>query len=289
MLIRFGYDISVGCAQPTHFLTRMAVRPERRADFVDAEDIRLTPDVPFETFEDSFGNICLRFTAPAGETRIRCTGLIHDHGEAEPVVPHAGETPIEQLPADVLQYLLPSRYCESDSLAPFAWDRFGHLPQGWARVQAICDFANGQIKFDYQKASATRTAQGAITDGYGVCRDFAHTAVALCRAMSIPARYVNGYLGDIGVPYGGPMDFSAWFEAYLDGQWYAFDARHNTPRIGRINIAVGRDAADVAMLHSFGPHDLHDFLIVCEDAENPATPPAGSTAPSPHAAPPSQA
>ncbi|WP_045387420.1 transglutaminase family protein [Falsirhodobacter sp. alg1] len=269
MRIRFGYDISVGCEQPTHFVTRMALRTERQDDLVQDEIIELSEGVTASEFRDSFGNLCLRFTAPEGETRIRCDGLIHDTGRHEPVPADAEEVPISDLPDDVLQFLLPSRYCESDSLMPFAWEAFGHLPPGYARVQAICDYVHGAITFDYQRASATRTAQGAIDDGYGVCRDFAHTAVALCRAMSIPARYVNGYLGDIGVPYAGAMDFSAWFEVYLGGKWYAFDARHNTPRIGRINIAIGRDAADVAMLHSFGTHELLNFTVVCEEEAQP--------------------
>lgn len=265
MLIRIGYDITVACAHPTHFVTRMALRPERRGDLVEDEAIELSEGLPSHPFVDGFGNHCLRFTAPAGETRIKGTGLVRDSGEPDVVAPNAGETPFEQLPDDVLPFLLPSRYCESDSLMNIAWEMFGHLPRGWARVQAVCDHVHGRIKFDYQKASATRTAQGALSDGYGVCRDYAHTAIALCRALSIPARYVNGYLGDIGVPYAGAMDFSAWFEVWLDGRWYAFDARHNIPRIGRINIAVGRDAADVAMLHSFGRHDLPIFTVVCEE------------------------
>lgn len=264
MRIRFGYDIAITCAEPTHVVTRMSLRPERRSDLVQDEVIEVSPSIPVQEFADSFGNHCLRFTAPAGETRIRGDGLIRDHGHPDPVA-HVGETDVQNLPHEVLQFLLPSRYCESDSLAPFAWDAFGHLPRGWARVQAVCDHAHEQIRFDYQTASAFRTAQGALNEGQGVCRDFAHTAIALCRALSIPARYVNGYLGDIGVPEGGPMDFSAWFEVYLDGQWYAFDARHNTPRIGRINIAIGRDAADVAMLHSFGPHELSTFTVVCHE------------------------
>jgi len=265
MLIRFGYDITVGCARPTHFVARMGIRPEQRPDLAQDEVIELSGGGPSQPFIDSFGNNCLRFTAAAGQTRIRGDGLIRNNGAADAVPVDAREVPIADLPTDVLQYLLPSRYCESDSLAPFAWEAFGHLPAGHARVAAVCDYVHEQIRFDYMTASATRTAQGAIADGCGVCRDFAHTAVALCRALSIPARYVNGYLGDIGVPVGGPMDFSAWFEAYLDGRWYAFDARHNVPRIGRINIAIGRDAADVAMLHSFGPHDLINFTVVCHE------------------------
>ncbi|WP_128253324.1 transglutaminase-like domain-containing protein [Falsirhodobacter deserti] len=265
MRIRFGFDIAVACAQPTHFLACMSVRPERHKDLHGEEIVEVSGGIPVTPFLDAFGNRCLRFTAPAGETRIRGEGLMRDHGFADPVHADAGEVPIANIPSGLLQFLLPSRYCESDSLAAFAWENFGHLPPGWSRVQAICDYVHQRVRFDYYSASATRTAQGALHEGQGVCRDFAHSAIALCRALSIPARYVNGYLGDIGVPAGGPMDFSAWFEVWLDGNWYPFDARHNIPRIGRINIAVGRDAADVAMLHSFGPHDLRTFTVICHE------------------------
>lgn len=265
MLIRFGYDITINCPQPTAVVTRMGLRNEHRATLVQDEVIELIPNLPAHHFTDEFGNRCMRLLAPAGDIRFRGDGLLQDDGLPDEVNLAAGETPISELPDDVMRFLLPSRYCESDALGGFAWETFGAFAPGWARVQAICDHAHAQIAFDYQKASATRTAASALQDREGVCRDFAHTAVALCRAMSIPARYVNGYLGDIGVPIGGPMDFSAWFEAFLDGRWYTFDARHNVPRIGRIRIAVGRDAADVAMIHSFGPHVLKSFTVVCEE------------------------
>lgn len=264
MLIRFGYDITITCPQPTAVVTRMGLRPERLGDLVQEEVVEITPRLPMHEFSDSFGNRAMRMLAPAGDLRIRGDGLIRDDGQPDPVA-FASETPIHELPDDVMQFLLPSRYCESDALGALAWQMFGQIPPGWARVQAICDHAHASIVFDYQRASSTRTAASALQEGTGVCRDFAHTAIALCRAMSIPARYVNGYLGDIGVPVGGPMDFSAWFEVWLGGRWYAFDARHNVPRIGRINIAVGRDAADVAMIHSFGPHTLKSFTVVCEE------------------------
>ncbi|MDH2327262.1 transglutaminase family protein [Cereibacter sp. SYSU M97828] len=265
MFIRFGYDITISCPQETTLVSRMAIRDERRPDLAQDEVIELSPGARRHEFVDGFGNRCLRIVAPPGDLRLRGDGLIRDDGFPDLVEPGAGETPIHQLPDDVMQFLLPSRYCESDELGNLAWSLFGHLPPGWARVQAICDHVNAGIAFNYQNASSFRTATGALRDGTGVCRDFAHTAIALCRAMSIPARYVNGYLGDIGVPYGGPMDFSAWFEAFLDGRWYAFDARHNVPRIGRIDIAYGRDAADVAMIHSFGPHLLKNFTVVCDE------------------------
>jgi transglutaminase-like putative cysteine protease len=187
----------------------------------------------------------------------------------------ARETPVAELPDDVLVYLLGSRYCETDHLSNIAWQLFGHLPPGWVRVQAIVDYVNSRLSFGYGYARATRTAAQAHEERVGVCRDFAHLAITLCRCMNIPARYVNGYLGDIGVPADpAPMDFSAWTEVFLDGKWYTFDARHNVPRIGRVVIARGRDATDVPLLHSFGAHRLSLFKVwTYEQESHPATPP----------------
>ena len=261
MLIRFGYDISVSCAQDTPMVCLMSVRDERRDDVRSQSGLITTPAVPVTTYRDLFGNTCRRFVAPVGLFSLRSDSTIISPPDLDAVALTTPETAIAALPDDCLLYLLGSRYCETDKLSQTAWDLFGTTPRGWARVQAICDYVHGHIQFDYMQARATRTAWEAWQEGVGVCRDYAHLAVAFCRCMNIPARYVNGYLGDIGVPITGPMDFAAWIEVYLDGQWYTFDPRNNKPRIGRIVVAYGRDAADVPLIHSFGPHILRTFQV----------------------------
>ncbi len=269
MLIRYGYDIAVSCPQATPMITMMTLRDERRDDLRRQGGFVTTPPVPTTVYRDLFGNTCRRFVAPAGIFRIRSDSTILSDGQPDPVHPTARETPISYLPDDTLMYLLGSRYCETDRLSQLAWDMFGATAPGWARVQAICDRVNSHIRFDYQQARATRTAFDAWQEGIGVCRDFAHLAIAFCRCMNIPARYVNGYLGDIGVPVTGPMDFSAWMEVFLDGQWHTFDPRNNKRRIGRIMVAYGRDAADVPLIHSFGPHLLQNFLVWTDEVPEP--------------------
>jgi transglutaminase-like putative cysteine protease len=172
--------------------------------------------------------------------------------------------PVAELPNDLLRFLLSSRYCEVDLFTSIAFKLFGQVEPGWGRVQAICDWVHNHISFDYQQARPTKSAMNVYNEKVGVCRDFQHLAITLCRAMNIPARYASGYLGDIGVPLRLPMDFSAWFEAWLDGRWWAFDARNNIPRIGRVLMATGRDAADVALTTSFGQADLRHFFVVTE-------------------------
>ena len=270
MLIRFGYDISVTCAQDTPMVCMMSVRDERRDDLRSQTGLITAPDVAVTTYRDLFGNTCRRFVAPAGVFSLRSDATIISAPDPDAVALTTPETAIAALPDACLMYLLGSRYCETDKLSQSAWDMFGTTPTGWARVQAICDYVHGHIRFDYMQARATRTAWEAWQEGVGVCRDFAHLAVALCRCMNIPARYVNGYLGDIGVPITGPMDFAAWMEVYLDGQWYAFDPRNNKPRIGRIVVAYGRDAADVPLIHSFGPHVLRSFQVWTDEVKDPA-------------------
>ncbi|MCE6951440.1 transglutaminase family protein [Cereibacter sphaeroides] len=267
MLIRFGYEISVNCAVETPMISLLEIRDERRSDLRAPEVITTTPQVPMVLYHDMFGNTCRRFVAPAGDLTISGDGIIADSGLPDPEDWDAQETPIAQLPDDALVYLLGSRYCETDRISQIAWDMFGGLAPGWGRVQAISDFVHGHIRFDYQNARSTRTAYEAWEEGTGVCRDFTHLGIAFCRALNIPARYVNGYLGDIGVPIGGPMDFSAWMEAFVGGRWHAFDPRNNQRRIGRIVVARGRDAADVPLLHSFGPHVLTGFTVRCDEVE----------------------
>lgn len=269
MLIRFGYDVILSCAQDTPLICLLALRDERLADLHRQSPVETFPQVPVSTYHDLFGNTCMRMLAPAGSFRIRHDCVIRDSGMPDPQDPSAAEVPIHQLPDDTLIYLLGSRYCETDQLSQTAWNLFGETPPGWARVQAICDFVNGHIRFNYQNARVTRTAADAFAEQTGVCRDFAHLAIAFCRCMNIPARYVNGYLGDIGVPVVDPMDYAAWIEVYLGGRWITFDPRNNRPRIGRTKVAHGRDAADVPLIHSFGPHALTRFTVWCYDLATP--------------------
>ncbi len=243
-------------------LLQLNVHPSREADLVSPDVVRVTPDLPMESYIDEFGNKVTWVEAPPGLVTFANDFSIRDSGEPDETPEDAPLTPVKELPSEALVFLLPSRYCDSDVLANFAWGQFAGVGGGGKLVQAICDFAHDRIRFDYQLASPFRTASDGLRDGVGVCRDFAHLAIALCRAMNIPARYCTGYLGDIGVPPDpAPMDFSAWFEVFLNGRWYTFDARHNVPRIGRIVMARGRDAADVALSMSFGSAPLQRFEV----------------------------
>jgi transglutaminase-like putative cysteine protease len=267
MKIRAGYDIAYECPQPTPMLLMLSVHPSRTADLITPERLQLDPAVPANPYRDGFGNICHVIQAPAGRITLSADFLIGDSGVPDDVAPGAKQLPLEKLPVDTLVYLLGSRYCETDRFTKLAWSMFGHLAKGWPLVQAICDYVHDQIEFGYQHANPTKTAWHTYAERRGVCRDFAHLAITLCRCMNIPARYCTGYLGDIGVPpEPTPMDFSAWFEAYLGDRWYTFDARHNTPRIGRILMARGRDATDVAISTSFGPCTLADFKVMTDEA-----------------------
>ena len=262
MKIRVGCDITFTCAAPTPMVLMLNVHPSRAGDLLAPDLVRVAPIRPLSTYTDMFGNLCCRLVAPAGDIRVMTDTIVVDSGKPDDVNWEARQHPIGELPHDTLIYLMASRYCESDRLADFAWKQFGSTPEGWARVQAIVDFVHNHIAFDYMKARVTKSAHDAFEERAGVCRDFAHLAVALCRAMNIPARYATGYLGDIGVPFDpAPMDYSAWFEVYLGGRWYTFDARHNVPRIGRVVIARGRDAADVAIATTFGFNQLKNFTV----------------------------
>ncbi len=267
LLIRIGYDMTVECRQDTPLICLLSLRDERRADLHRDEEVILTPNVPSSLYHDLFGNLCRRMVAPAAAFRIWGDAIVSDSGLPDQVDIHAQETPIALLPDETLLYLVGSRYCETDRLSQTAWDMFGDVQPGWARVQAICDFVHRHIGFDYQNARFTRTAFDALQERTGVCRDFAHLAIALIRCMNVPARYVNGYLSDIGAQQGRAMDFCAWIEVYMDGRWITFDPRNNTPRIGRIKVSQGRDAADVPLIHSFGPHLLQDFRVWCYEVD----------------------
>ncbi len=268
MLINYGCEITVTVAKPTPLICLLDVHPERSRDVVTETPFRSTPALASAVYLDGFGNRCRRLIAPAGDITLHLEGTILDSGTHDPVALNACEVPVERLPHDTLVFLLGSRYCETDRLSQIAWDYFGDLPPGWTRVQAISDFVHAHLTFGYQHARATRSALEAFEERIGVCRDFAHLMIAFCRCLNIPARYVNGYLGDIGVPPDpAPMDFSAWVEVYLDQRWYTFDPRHNASRIGRIVVARGRDATDVALINSFGPHILKRFEVWTDEAQ----------------------
>jgi transglutaminase-like putative cysteine protease len=267
MLIRVGFDIQFEIPSPVAVIALFHVHPSRQLDLREPDEPFIRPGVPFEEYEDSFGNLCTRFVAPAGLLQLLHSTLLEDSGEPDAVNLNARQLPIEDLPPDMLRYLLPSRYCEVDRFLDTACNLFGNTPSGWQRVQAICDWVQANVTFGYHFASPTKTALDVYADRCGVCRDFQHLAITLCRCMNIPARYATGYLGDIGVPPNPPMDFSAWFEAYLEGRWWTFDARNNTPRIGRVLMATGRDAADVAITTSFGTSWLTNFTVITDEAE----------------------
>ena len=264
MHIRVGYDIVHECAGPTPMMLMLNLRPERQVDLVTPETLRIDPPVPARQYADRFGNICTRIVAPAGPIRLTADFIVSDDGLPDRPGTDAIQHPVDELPSEMLVFLLGSRYCETDRLMEPAWAMFGGIAPGWARVEAIVQWVNGRITFGYHNARNTRSAWEGFNEGVGVCRDFAHLAVTLCRCMNIPARYCTGWLPDIGVPVELPMDFSAWFEVYLGGRWHTADARHAGPRIGRILMAHGRDATDTAISTAFGPNVLTRFDVIGE-------------------------
>jgi len=266
MLIRLGYDIEFNLPQSVALVALLNVHPSREADLREPDQLHIEPQVRADQYVDRFGNRCTRFLAPQGRLRLWNSTLIQDSGNQDQVNFMARQHPVQELPFDHLTYLMNSRYCEVDRLSNIATELFGNTAPGWGRVQAIVNWVHSRVQFGYQFARATRTALDVYTERVGVCRDFQHLAIAFCRCMHIPARYATGYLGDIGVPISAaPMDFSAWFEVYLEGNWWTFDARHNTPRVGRVLMATGRDAADVAMTTSFGMAELAKFIVVTSE------------------------
>jgi transglutaminase-like putative cysteine protease len=263
--IKIGFDIEFELIGPTPMILMLYVHPSRQKDLLAEEKIVIEPNVPLHDFTDLYGNRCTRIVAPAGNIRMTLETMIEDSGLPDAQAPTATQANIEDLPDDVLPFLLTSRYCEVDKLSDIAWQLFGKTQPGWPRAQAICDWVHSHITFNYQHADPTKSAFDVYNDGRGVCRDFSHLALTFMRCMNIPARYVTGYMGDIGVPVVLPMDFSGWFQPYLGGRWYTFDARHNVPRIGRIVMAVGRDAADVALTTNFGRAILKKFFIISDE------------------------
>lgn len=261
MYIRTGFEIAIACTVETPLLLALSLHSTYDNRIIGSDRIRIEPEVPMDEYIDSFGNRRTRLVAPVGSLGIWSDCIVEDSGLPDLYDWNAKQREIAELPSETLMYLSASRYCETDELVERAWALFGETPPGWARVQAICNWVHNHLTFGYHFGRPTKTAVEAMRERTGVCRDFAHLSIALCRAMNIPARYASGYLGDIGVPPSGAGDFSAWFEAYLGGRWYTFDARHNTPRIGRVLMVRGHDAADVAMITSFGSYDLELFRV----------------------------
>jgi len=266
MQIRLGYELVYDCPQPTPMLLMLNIHHAHVADIVVPDRLATDPNLPIHGYRDGFGNWCNRMVAPVGRTRLSANAIVNNDGKPDRVAVDAQQHDVPDLPDEALVFLLGSRYCETDRLSDIAWSLFGGTAPGWPRVQAVCDHVHRHIAFGYEHARASRTAWEAFCDRTGVCRDYAHLAVAFCRCLNIPARYCTGYLPDIGVPASdAPMDFAAWFDVYLGGEWYTFDARNNTPRIGRVLMARGRDAADVAITTTFGPNTLQSFAVVAEE------------------------
>ncbi len=268
MLIRFGFEIEVNCAAPVPMLLALSTHTNLEGRLIGMDHVRAPQECGARRYVDRFGNWITRVVTPSGTTRLWSDCVVDFEGHTDPQEPWAIQHRIADLPDDVLNHLLASRYCDSDNLITQAWSLFGHTPEGWERVVAITGFVHKHVTFGYQFGRANKTASDVFREKTGVCRDFAHLAIALCRAMNIPARYASGYLGDIGVPYSGPGDFCAWFEVYLGGRWYTFDARYNTPRAGRILMVRGADAADVAMITSFGGYQLTYFKVWTDQIED---------------------
>lgn len=272
MQIRVGYEIIYHFPRETPMILMVHIHYSRVSDIVIPDHLTTDPLVPVTSHRDAFGNWCSRIVAPAGRIRLSSTAVIADTGKEEAQVARAEQHEVRDLPEETLVFLLGSRYCETDLLSEAAWTLFAQTPPGWKRVQAICDYVHSLIVFGYEDARSTKTAWEAFNERKGVCRDYAHLAIAFCRCMNIPARYCTGYLGDMGTlpPY-GVMDFAAWIEVYLGGAWHTFDPRNNVPRIGRALIARGRDAADVAIATTFGPNTLESFKVWTDEVEAGAT------------------
>jgi transglutaminase-like putative cysteine protease len=268
MLVKSEFDIEFHLPMPTPMVALLHLHPslepkvragnELKVEHIDQET---KTDVPLSEYQDVFGNRCSRFVTPAGAIRLSGASVVEMEGLADPINAYAQQAPVEDLPSEVLQYLLASRYCEVDKFGPISQDLFGWMTPGWTKASAIRDWVHEKVMFDYKTARPTKTAMDVFAERIGVCRDYQHLAITLSRSQNIPARYVTGYLGDIRWPYSGPGDFSAWYEVFLDGRWMTMDARHNEPRIGRVLMAVGRDAADVAITTSFGNAILTNFYV----------------------------
>jgi len=266
MQFRIGYELVYNFPQPTPIILVVNIHDSRTSDLAVTDRLRVEPAIPVHGYLDIFGNHCHRVLAPAGRLRLTADAIVNDSGQPDLPVPSSLQHSVEDLPDETLRFLLGSRYCETDLLSETAWQLFGGTAPGYARVQAICDYVHNHIRFNYQNARSTRSAAEAFREGTGVCRDYAHLAIAFCRCMNIPARYCTGYLSDVGTPLPYPPgDFAAWFEVWIGGHWHMFDPRNNVPRIGRILMARGRDASDVAIATTFGPNILESFRVWADE------------------------
>jgi transglutaminase-like putative cysteine protease len=271
MLISFGSALEFECAHVTPMILNLNVHYSRASDLVRPDNLITDPSVPMAMYRDAFGNWRTRTVAPPGRFRVSTEGLIRDTGEPDPICAYAFEHTVDSLPDETLPFLLPSRYCETELLAPAACSLFGSMTPGWDRIQAICDFVHEHISFDFQRARPSKTAWEVYNEPRGICRDYTHLAIALCRALNIPARYCSGYLGDVGVttmPF--PTEFASWMEVYLAGSWHIFDPCNNQRRVGRVLIARGQDAADVAASMSFGPNLLKSLKVWTHEVQQAA-------------------
>ncbi len=267
--LKVGYEFIYECAAPTPMVLALNIHHSRASDLIVPDYLRTSPSVPVEAYRDSYGNWCSRLLAPEGQIRISSSAVLRDSGAPDEVARGARQVPVERLPTETIEFLLGSRYCETDLLTPIAWELFGGTEEGWLRVQAICDFVHERVTFGHPHARSTKTAWDVYYERTGVCRDFAHLAIALTRSMNIPARYCTGYISEVGMPLPqADGDFAAWFEAYLDGRWYVFDPRNNEPRIGRVLIARGRDATDVPLSLTFGANTLTSFKVWTDEVPN---------------------
>ena len=273
MQFRAGYELVYNFFQPTPIILVVNIHDSRASDLVVTDRLTVEPSIPVHGYHDIYGNQCHRVLAPAGRLRLSADAIVNDNGQPDLPVTDSLQHPVEDLPDETLRFLLGSRYCETDLLSEIAWQLFDRTVPGYARVQAICDYVHNHIRFNYQNARSTRTAAEAFREGTGVCRDYAHLAIAFCRCMNIPARYCTGYLSDFGTPPPSPPgDFAAWFEVWIGGHWHMFDPRNNVPRVGRILMARGRDASDVAIATTFGPNTLESFRVWTDQiVESPST------------------
>jgi transglutaminase-like putative cysteine protease len=279
LLIRSEFDIQFLLPQRLPIVAMLRLHPSVQPLVRGEEELKIehidrdsTATIEAEEFLDGFGNRCSRFVAPQGAIRLSGRSVVEDDGQPDPICVEARQHPVEELPSEVLPYLLSSRYCQVDQMVQVACDLFGHTTPGWMRAVGIRDWVHDHVRFDYMTARSTKTALDVFTERVGVCRDYQHLAITMSRAMNIPARYVTGYLGDIRVPYGGAGDFSAWYEVFLEGRWWTMDARHNESRIGRILMATGKDATDVAMTTSFGVADLKHFSVESYEIDEQGNP-----------------
>ena len=271
---KLTYDLPYDA--PLMFVLEPKDRPSQRIlEMARAFTPALEPG-GFRTYTDAHGNTIWRVFARAGKLEVLHDAIVSVSAGLDPVLPELPGALVQDLPDEAIVYTLPSRYCPSDLFIQDAWAMFGNAPDGWARVQAVSDWLHANITYG-AGSNASSTALDAYFSRRGVCRDFAHLGVSFCRALNIPARYVCGYLPDIGVPLDGlPMDFHAWFEVFLGGAWRTFDARHNKPRTGRVIIAIGRDAADTAFSTTYGQTKLSLIEVWADEAQPGQTIPGGT-------------